>query len=398
MLTYRPEVVDREGAGALVLSAALPGRLERYSPSQAAPFLDGLLPDGWARAGLERRFDVHRVDSFSLLAAVGRECAGAVTFVPAGDPRVADRAANDSDGMPGGMDELDDRAITDRLAALRDDPFGVDDRTRLTLAGSPWKLPLHRRGDGTWLAPAAGVWSTHLLRPEPPDRKGLVATEAYALAVLRQAGARVVDADAVLIGQRPVLVVGRYDRAVDPQGVVTRIHQEDCGQALGADGTERAQRDGGPSLVEMAELIRDLTTDPEAELVHLLGWLVASAVFGAVDGTARDLALVYPRDAAGATGCQLAPIASMAGTADYADRPRALGLSVDGVDDLDAVGAGQILGEAARWGLPAEVAATLVTDRLAAVEVALDDARGTSDPGDDVVVACRERIARLRPG
>ncbi len=131
--------------------------------------------------------------------------------------------------------------------------------------------------------------------------------------------------------------------------------------------------------------------------MHLLGWLVASAVFGSVEGTARDLALRYPRDADGATGCELAPIASMAGTADYADHPRQLGLSVDGADDLDRVGATQIIGEAARWGLPGEMAAEVVADRLEAIETALDGARALSDPGDDVVAACRERIARLRP-
>jgi serine/threonine-protein kinase HipA len=83
-LAYRPEVVERVGDGALVLSAALPARTERYSPTEVASYLEGLLPDGWARAGLERRFDVHRVDSFSLLAAIGRECAGAVALVTRG--------------------------------------------------------------------------------------------------------------------------------------------------------------------------------------------------------------------------------------------------------------------------------------------------------------------------
>ncbi|MGZ4718046.1 MAG: HipA N-terminal domain-containing protein, partial [Acidimicrobiales bacterium] len=48
-LTYRAELLDRLDAGTLVLSAALPLRPERFSPSEAAPFLEGLLPDGWAR-------------------------------------------------------------------------------------------------------------------------------------------------------------------------------------------------------------------------------------------------------------------------------------------------------------------------------------------------------------
>jgi serine/threonine-protein kinase HipA len=390
-LAYRPEVIERVGAGSLVLSAALPARVGRYSPSEAAPFLDGLLPDGSARAGLERRFAVHRVDGFSLLAALGRECAGAVSLVPQGEPGPIAWVATDDRVV------LDDRTIAARLAGLAEDPFGVDDATRLTLAGTVWKLPLARATDGGWSAPTAGHWSTHLLRPEPPERRGLVATEAFALAVMRLAGLRVVDAEARTFGGRPVLVVSRFDRVIAADGTVTRRHQEDCCQALGAERGERAERNGGPTLAEVAGLVGDLASDPEAELVHLLGWLAASAVFGKVDGTARDLALSYPTHDDGVVGCEMAPISSMAGTADYAEQAGALGLSIDGVADLDRVGSKQVVAEAARWGMPADVVTPLVADLLVALDGALDAARDVSDPGDDVVAACRTRIARLMP-
>jgi len=385
-LAYRPEVVDRVGDGALVLSAALPARTERYSPTEVASFLEGLLPDGWARAGLERRFDVHRVDSFSLLAAIGRECAGAVSFVPSGDPWPVG---------PGDVAPLDERAVAVRLAQLEDDPFGVDDDTRLTLAGSPFKLALTRPLEGGWAAPLAGASSTHLLRPEPPEFGSLVASEAFALDVLRRAGLRIVDAEATTIAGRPVLVVSRYDRQLASDGSITRIHQEDACQALGALRGERAERDGGPKLHEIADLVRDLSADPEADLIHLLGWLIAAAVFGKVDGTARDLALLYPPVDDGTVECRLAPIASMAGTNDYPDRPRRLGLSIDGVDDFDRVGRPQLVAEAVSWGMPHSVATDVVDDLLEQIEAAIEGAREVSDPGDDVVAACRARLATL---
>ena len=382
-LTYRPEVVDRLDAGALVLSAALPLRPQRFSPSEAAPFLEGLLPDGWARAGLERRFDVHRVDSFSLLVAFGRECAGAISFVAQGEPwPPAPRA-------PVGLDEHE---VAARLAALEDDPFGVDDATRVTLAGTPWKLPLTISPDGTWAAPSPGHPSTYLLRPEPPDRKGLVVTEAFALEVMRRAGMQVADAEAATVAGLDVLVVRRYDRAIGPDGTVTRIHQEDSCQALGAPRAERTERAGGPRLEEVAELVGDLSSDPGADLVRLLEWVTASLVFGKVDGTGRDLALLYRDDR-----CELAPVASMAGTADYADQPRQLGQSVDGIDHLDRVGWRELVREAERWGLPPDSTTSLVSDHLERLASSLDPGRESVDPGDDVVEACRTRIAALRP-
>jgi serine/threonine-protein kinase HipA len=380
-LTYRAEVVDRLEPGALVLSAALPLRTERFSPSEVAPFLEGLLPDGWARAGLERRFDVHRVDSFSLLAALGRECAGAVSLVPQGEPWPP---------VERELVALTEAEVAARLAGLDDDPFGVDDDTRVTLAGLPWKLPLTISPDGSWAAPTAGHPSTYLLRPEPADRKGLVITEAWALEVMRSAGSRVVDAEATTIAGRDVLVVCRHDRTIGADGAVSSIHQEDCCQALGAPRAERTEQAGGPRLVEVAELVGDLSSDPTSDLAHLLGWVVACLVFGKVDGSARDLSLRYADG-----GCQLAPVTSMGGTADYADRPRQLALTVAGVDDLDRIGPAQVVAEAEGWGLSAEEATELLGDQLERLAAALDGAREVADPGDDVVDACRTRIEAL---
>ncbi len=147
----------------------------------------------------------------------------------------------------------------------------------------------------------------------------------------------------------------------------------------------------GPRLAEVAELVADLASDPEADLVHLLEWVAAGLVFGKVDGTARDLALRLRRP----TACRLAPVASMAGTADYPERPRQLGLSVGGVDDLDRVGRPQLLAEAGRWGMPPSVASATVDRLVEALDAAWEPARAVVDPGPDVIAACRSRLSAL---
>jgi serine/threonine-protein kinase HipA len=384
-LTYRPELVERLEPGSLVLSAALPLRTERYSPSEAAPFLEGLLPDGWARAGLERRFDVHRVDSFSLLVAIGRECAGAVSLVPSGEPWPPPR--------PEPLVGLDDAEIAARLDALDEDPFGVDDVTRVTLAGTPWKLPVTISPDGRWAAPVAGRPSTYLLRPEPVDRKGHVVAEGWALEVMRRAGMFVVDAEVTTIERRPVLVVRRHDRTIGADGEVTRIHQEDCCQALGAPRSERFEHAGGPSLREVAPLLEEMATDPERELRRLLEWVTACQVFGKVDGTARDLSLLYDEGS-----CELAPVTSMDALAvpgGVGERSRQLGMSVNGIDDLDRVGAADLIAESRAWGMGEAGARELLTDVLERIESSFDGAREVADPGIDIVAGCRSRLDAL---
>jgi len=385
-LAYKSDVIDRVGIGGFVLSAALPARVERYSPTEATSFLDGLLPLGWARAGLEQRFDVHRVDSFSLLAAVGRECAGAVSFVPSGDPWPTDSSP---------LAKLDDSEITSRLTSLDVNPFGVDDATRVTLAGTCWKLPLCLMADGGWASPVAGMSSTHIFRPEPPDFVSLATTEAYSLAVLRLAGISVVHAEVATIVDRSVLVVTRFDREIAPDGAVIGIHQEDCSQALGAATNERTERDGGPSLSEIADLVRDMSASPEVDLIQLLSWLVACVVFGKVDGTATDLALTYRSTDDFVVECRLAPVASMAGTADYPNQPTQLAMSIGGIDELSRIRRRHLEAEAVSWGMPHSVATDVMDDLLEQLHECLDTARRDTDPGDDVVAACRARLSDL---
>lgn len=132
-LTYTDAAIERFGINGLALSASLPVRQEPYGPERTAPYLDRLLPEGAARSLLERRFGVPRGDTFHLLEALGRDCAGAVVIMDADDPLPID------DAVP---EPLSAAQIAERIADLPAHPLGVDDRVRLSLAGMQAKLLL----------------------------------------------------------------------------------------------------------------------------------------------------------------------------------------------------------------------------------------------------------------
>jgi serine/threonine-protein kinase HipA len=95
-LRYRPEFVDLCGEGRLGLSVPLPVTRKAYRGELVDYWIEGLLPEGETRTVLERYFRVRRGDGFGLLAALGRDCAGAVTVTPHDDrwwslPRVLGR-------------------------------------------------------------------------------------------------------------------------------------------------------------------------------------------------------------------------------------------------------------------------------------------------------------------
>jgi serine/threonine-protein kinase HipA len=89
-LEYTPQVVNELGVGALRFPAAMPVATKPYRdtkpgaprPRRSVEFWwEGLLPEGETHTLLENRFAVRRGDTVGLLAAIGADCAGAVSFV-----------------------------------------------------------------------------------------------------------------------------------------------------------------------------------------------------------------------------------------------------------------------------------------------------------------------------
>lgn len=79
---YEAEVVADAGAGAVVLSHSLPVREEPYDAISTRIFFDALLPESSRREEVARELRIDSSDGYGLLAAVGRDCAGAVVIVP----------------------------------------------------------------------------------------------------------------------------------------------------------------------------------------------------------------------------------------------------------------------------------------------------------------------------
>lgn len=85
-LQYDQSWLDWENA--LPVSLSLPLREDRYPGRQVIAVFDNLLPDNdEMRRRLAARVRAEAADAYSLLAAVGRDCVGALQFLPEGaDP------------------------------------------------------------------------------------------------------------------------------------------------------------------------------------------------------------------------------------------------------------------------------------------------------------------------
>jgi serine/threonine-protein kinase HipA len=353
-----------------------------WTPELTRAWFEGLLPEGELRTRAAGRFGVQPEDWFALLAEIGWECAGAVAIHP------EDMTLPDA-----GYRSVTDAEVGERLDALPGRPYDGDAALRMSLGGAQDKLVLALR-DGCWALPVGGAPSTHILKPEPASWPGLVAAEAWALELARSvtttAEAHMEDA----IGNRPVLIVTRYDRRPGPDGRIDRIHQEDLCQALGLPPGDKYHeppfRSHKPSLARLAGILLARGVQPTMELERLLRSLVVTVALGNADAHAKNWSLLHD----GSGFVTLAPMYDIVPTTAFVPGQRFASLPVAGRFRMAEIGVEQILAESRVWGLPERRARRVVAETLGELRDGLEavESTGVSAPVCDTVTAEVNRL------
>ena len=265
-------------------------------------FFDNLLPDSDAiRRRMQGKFSTASTGTFDLLAGVGRECVGAVQLLP------VDMAPEDYDRIE--AVPLDDagveRAINTALTSGRAlGQTGADDDFRISIAGAQEKTALLWHMN-QWMRPLGATPTTHIFKLPlglvgnmRADMSESVENEWLCARLLELLGLPVAGCEIASFGQRKVLVVERFDRALQlPHGKrpwLARLPQEDFCQALGVAGERKYESDGGPGI---RAILRQLDTSSRADIdklvfvkAQLAFWLMA-----ATDGHAKNFSIFLER-------------------------------------------------------------------------------------------------------
>lgn len=276
-------------SGGLSVSRSLPaGGDGIFAPESgvAHRWFANLLPEGPVRERIVR--DLKLPDTnFDLLAAIGGECAGALSILPEGrSPDIQRRYR-----------ELDDQDLS-RLVARRGRVYAAsppDERPRLSLAGAQDKCPLLIR-DGRYFLPQGEAPSSHILKFDLADYRHVPAFEAFTTRLAGAIDLPVVDIDLKAIGRNRYVQIERYDRRLDDSGAVKRMHQEDFCQALDYGHERKYQEHGGPSFAQCYRLILDASSEPALDALHLLRWQIFNVLAGNSDGHAKNLSLLRSPD------------------------------------------------------------------------------------------------------
>ena len=138
-----------------------------------------MLPEEKNREIIASILGISARNDFALLEQIGGECAGAVTFIPAGST------------LPVGKPEyrpLGEAELAEILRELPRRPLMAGSKDiRLSLAGAQNKLAVHVE-DGNISLPLQNAPSTHVLKPAIPRFAGLVQNEAFCMRLAAKVG------------------------------------------------------------------------------------------------------------------------------------------------------------------------------------------------------------------
>lgn len=289
--SYDASWLDWPGSMPVSISLPLTGEVFRGAP--VINVFENLLPDAeQVRRHVAERLGAGGTDAFSLLSVAGRDCVGALQFLPDGE---APGPAGEVRG-----EVLSEAEIAALIRRLRVAPLGMereDEDFRISIAGAQDKTALLRIG-GQWMRPTGTTATTHILKPAIGvlhngfDLAESVQNEFLCLKLCSGLGQTVAEASIEQFEDQLVLAVTRFDRLWTEDGRLLRLPQEDFCQALSVPSTLKYQRDGGPGIQSILERLKesdspfkDRRTFLKAQMVF---WLL-----GATDGHAKNFSIAH---------------------------------------------------------------------------------------------------------
>jgi serine/threonine-protein kinase HipA len=276
----------------LSLSLPLPLHSVAHKGAAVESYFDNLLPDSEPiRRRLQERFSTASRGAFDLLAAIGRDCVGAVQLLA-------------PDSAPGDLRKieatpLNESAIARELASVTAPGSLVDDESefRISIAGAQEKTALLKH-NGRWCRPHGSTPTTHIFKlplglvgNRQADMRTSVENEWLCARIVAAFGIPVASCEIGEFNEAKTLIVERFDRTLHSSGKYwLRLMQEDFCQATGTPWHRKYQSDGGPGLIEIARILRG-STESRADLetvfrAQILFWMLA-----ATDGHAKNFSI-----------------------------------------------------------------------------------------------------------
>jgi serine/threonine-protein kinase HipA len=308
--------------GATQLSVSLPLRKERFSRNECRGFFAGILPEEIKREMIARNLGISARNDYAMLEQIGGECAGAVTFLPAGQP------------LPERNYRYRTLSSPELAAILKELPkrplLAGEEGIRLSLAGAQDKVAMRIEGNEISL-PLGGAPSTHILKPAVERFAGVVFNEAFTMQLAAAIGLPAARVEIRTVEAIEYLQVERYDRTHLQSGDTTaleRLHQEDFCQAQNIVSEMKYQKEGGPSLRKCFALLREVSSAPVIDLARLLDAVIYNYVVGNNDAHGKNFSLLYHAVGTANQEIRFAPLYDVISTVYYPELSKDMAMKI----------------------------------------------------------------------
>jgi len=379
-------------AAATPLSQSLPLRKESFTRNECRGFFAGVLPEGDKREIIARNLGISPRNDFAMLERIGGECAGAVTFIPAGQPLPEHSYSYRT---------LSPSELATMLKELPKRPLLAGEKgVRLSLAGAQDKIAVRIEGDDISL-PLGGAPSTHILKPNIEHLAGVVFNEAFTMRLATAVNLPVAKVETQTADGIDYLLVERYDRTHRESGATTvldRLPQEDFCQAQNIVPETKYQKEGGLSLKRCFQLLREASSAPVIDLARLLEAVIFNYLVGNNDAHGKNFSLLYHGVGTASQETRLAPLYDIVSTVYYPELSEEMAMKIGDEYSSDRVTLKDFDKLAQGAGLAKPIVRQRVTELAEAILGAIDTTKSQiAHPVAEAVAALvRKRCDRVR--
>lgn len=294
-LTYFSEWLTDEQARPLSLSLPLRPASEPYKGKIEGEivgnYFDNLLPDSdQIRKRLAARFKTDGTSPHDLLAAIGRDCVGAVQLLQDGEiPEGLFSIQGEPLSQAGVAEILRKTVSTTQIGSNAD-----EDDLRISIAGAQEKTALLWH-DNAWHKPLGSTPTTHILKlplglvgNARADFHTSVENEWLCSKILAAFGLPVAKTDVGIFEDQKALIVERFDRRLARDGSwIVRLPQEDFCQVEGLSPLKKYQNEGGPGITRIMTTLAG-STEAEADRFNFFKTQIIFWLLAAIDGHAKN--------------------------------------------------------------------------------------------------------------
>ncbi|MDR3244791.1 MAG: type II toxin-antitoxin system HipA family toxin [Elusimicrobiota bacterium] len=269
------------------ISHSLPLEKKTFTQKECRPYFNGLLPENeYIRKKIAGMFGISANNDFSILKAIGHDCAGALSLHNLEEP-----VKNVDFIQLEGITQTEE-SLAKYIEQLPEKPFfmEMDNDIRLSLAGIQNKASITLIDNEVCL-PKNNTPSTHILKPLMSKYKDTVLNEYICMSLASTMGINASNVEIRSANNIAYLLIERYDREVK-DAKVKRIHQEDFCQALGILSINKYQADGGPGYKQCFELL-NITQIPATDRLTLIKMLMFNYLIGNNDAHGKNFSLLY---------------------------------------------------------------------------------------------------------